>query len=753
MNKVRKPKLTVEENSFRDRPALFVEDEDTEVDPEEETGVYSHKKYEAPSIEETDNSEESDSFKAVWVSASEEEERLKEKDYNEALEEAKRLRALNAVSIGSEPLYSSNRKREDKCDDEDVRIAIAKTRTKPKRKESSDMSSRKSWDRFRSGWFKDRKSSQSEKSAPSESANGKNTISQDKQSSKKSVNESRSNASKASRSAKSKDTSSKSRSSGPVDVDNIPETATSQEDSEPTRSVTRSYDKLEKKVVENKPDGNHRVKPDASESTKQSKTKRQLKPLRASSEKQSKAGENSIIPSTGSDSDELKTASKTTRSSSKQYRRSPRETRLHNDPYTPEDSHKSEVDSRMYRDDKGNHRQGEEMISDDDSEDEEDSIPVKEVIPKTSKKRYGKDSRESKRISLREGRDNDTFKTEGDDSFVSNEDIIKAVRGHNDTMDANQKQEVRSGSNLDGLTSWIIAGFDSLANAGLKDPIGFLDWSGEERKIKEMQNASDVEVDARTRQADSLQGGAFIKEANKFDRSTSSGTGTRNKGPEYSSTAASQSHTLNRKKHRGPSVATHDDPRILTTRTQPISKPLPVPTVSQPHEPVVPYPHEPDDILPPPSDLDTQILHSPRGDRDPPARSKKEAPVSDENQHYVRPDVSTLRHSFEEMHRRNQGQAEVQNLLLDTQVNENQNNAAGFQDNANTLEEKQKHLSRHPYKRTRELVSISSIEVPTFTKEQTLNKDDEYSVSILGLRKNKRSHKRKSGRCLLNIQN
>jgi hypothetical protein len=103
--------------------------------------------------------------------------------------------------------------------------------------------------------------------------------------------------------------------------------------------------------------------------------------------------------------------------------------------------------------------------------------------------------------------DADTDNTEGESYVssvlpVSNDDVIMAVRGEKPA------QEGGSGvaKKIDGFTSWIISGFDSLANVGLKAPIGFLDWSGEESQIRMIRVASGGNISERPKHVQDKEG-------------------------------------------------------------------------------------------------------------------------------------------------------------------------------------------------------------------------------------------------------
>lgn len=75
---------------------------------------------------------------------------------------------------------------------------------------------------------------------------------------------------------------------------------------------------------------------------------------------------------------------------------------------------------------------------------------------------------------------------------MTNDDIIKAVRGQTEDApeqqsEANVVQDVRK--QFEGFASWITTGLDSISNAGLKDPIKFFDWNGDANAMQKLETA------------------------------------------------------------------------------------------------------------------------------------------------------------------------------------------------------------------------------------------------------------------------
>jgi hypothetical protein len=642
--------------------ALFDEEQDTEEETVEEDRDARYGQQ--PSKDEVSD-DDSESFPAVWVSPSEEAELLRKRDYNSALQEAKRLNALNDVRLGRKVKYaqqqSEPRDPEEEVDEEvdtnedneeqtEVKDGVSTTRAKSAMMQSriqtfESVHKEKSWNPFRGAW-----------ATPSKS-NGRSKVQSVKQEEAKNPQKSSMEFKSLDTTAESKEATANKSRGGPIDLDEVGTNSDSQDE-------TREPNDPDVRKIQDVPSSDSKSKSSkAVSSVRSGNAKSQNRSTRSVSSWSRRSNNNNRIFASDSNKSKLSQVvegmeSKVESLKSKSQDKS--------SPTTPGIDGPKKQDPEEMKSDSILHvlKEGEE---DGSSPDVKDFIPVRNSGSQSA-----------------ERTDTDTYNSDGDSYMssvrpVTNDEIIKAVRGEKNVVG----EQPGVGKNLDGLASWFISGFDSLANVGLKDPIGFLDWSGEEREIRKLQTASGHGASDRFKHVKDEQGVLTLR---KTAAAAASG------GPRRKS----------QKSTSGQSVSIDEDNRNGSRASSS--------QISSSQEETEEH----------------------RGVRDPQRLHLQTDPPTIPDSLMMHPRVQREQQKLGANQASPKGKTEVKSLHLETQGNEPQKPVQNSDEQNENKEQIPPETSR---KIPRDLVSISSIQIPT--PEKTI--EDEYSVSILGLARNKRS--------------
>lgn len=618
-------------------------------------------------IDESFESEDSDSCPAVWISESQENIRFHKKDYNEALEDAKRLKGLNAVQlVENENPLTQLAKQSSK------RMARRGRKTSSYRKKAEDVDSVNSlvdkdgigsglkqttkqaagWNRWRphfrrDNWSVSSKSGQSRQGTEELPGRASTPV----------TTASTQNESKVEKPAKA-------RSTGPVDLDEIPTAGTSKEEPKATKTSSTSQNNSFDVMRSNENSGeNPSIACDTKYKMNASKSR--------TSNGSSKSGES--------------------RESLRQRSLVENFDELSNPPVAgcmQEDSSvKNQDDAQNSLQAEGNSLKGipKEVALDPPGA---DNLTVLEK--RSSGKSSGRRSPQT---------DSESYNTEGDsyassDREVSNDDVIKAVRGEKTTS------EDPVTKNIDGFTSWIISGFDALASTELKTPIGFLDWSRETRLQEDgvVHGDNEGKVDpSQTPQFDS------IIQSNQ-NTTKDSNMPTNDDTENMILSPRSQSGSRSRSKSK-PRRQMNDENQQKTANTG--NSPRATRTSRGPNKFLVGEPGLVRQRI--------QTIASRELQEAPPA----DALIEQQKQEEIKTAPS-------------KGSAQVKSLILESGVEVKVPDTTEQQIKQRNREV----LERRSKKLLRDNVSVSSIEIPTPNRAKT---DDEYSVSILGLRKGERA--------------
>ncbi|KAG7344382.1 hypothetical protein IV203_022390 [Nitzschia inconspicua] len=721
-------------NAPNEEEQTFEQENDSEREPpiekphvenaEEEEAVSEIGRYAAVAIDESIMSVDSDSCPALWVNESQEDIRLRTKDYKEALEEAKRLKGLNDVRMEKERDIKQNA--ELSSTKQTIRrgrqaVALQKKEENERGVESvdslgdnvdtkeiecsSEVSSMKQnrkaagWNRWMPHFLREsksvssgtRKSASSSQEPSSRASTPVTTVS-----TQNDTQGNKFNIYKPSR-------------TGPIDVDEISTAETFNE--HPTASKTSSnlhatsIDVIRsfKTSIENASTANGSKGSSKSKESRESLRQKSLVDIVDDSSNPpvpNSIHENNSIPKEQSGFVSETSPERPVASKSSNWKVS------HN---KPDDIHSQDT--------KGTLRSSQQKVNKPSSDSlvpKEAEANVSTIITKdTSVDPPGAESlavlqkRSSGRSSSRRSRDNDSESSDTDnDSYassdrqVSNDDIIKAVRGEKPGVDDHDVVK-----NIDGLTSWIISGFDSLAGVGLKNPIRFLDWSGEETRMHNVEHANVSQVDPPTpavtdndgtSQGPTVQSGAALSESPE-----NMVISPRSQVGDISRSGPGENGQLDYEKQEEARNAIKSPRRARDQR--------------EPNKFLVGKPGLVKQRIATISSREMQ-QHSPALDHD-------------EKEGKLKTSISN-------------GSAEVKSLKLQTGVEVKVPDTTEQQ-----IEQRNREvLERRSRKLMRDNVSISSIEIPTPNREKT---EDEYSVSILGLQKGERTPNIKDERILI----
>jgi hypothetical protein len=736
-------------NASHDDEQTEGQETDTErepPEPEEEETVSDIGRYATMTNDQSVVSEDSDSCPAVWVTESQEDIRLHEKDYKEALEDAKRVKELNRVNIEREEKSIPRNKQSST-----QKIESRRGRKVPSRKKEEavvetvgsseetnsiikepEVSATQDTNETRqaagwSRWFphflpKNRSNaSKVEKSdSSSEPASRSSTPVNHEPSSRSATPVTTAStqieASAVDTTTNKSVTTSKSNPTGPIDLDDIPTAQTSKE--EPTGTKTSSTlnatsmdmtrSSKSSAANTNTEDSKYKTSDSKSRSSKGSvKSDESRESLRQKSlldmddfsnpPVEDATPEKKIISNIPSEAVSVNSRGRSVVTEPPVWRfgtKKQDDTHSQGSPVKLRHSFAQEIlkspakpPTNRVEPERNQGNRGTRA-----TENHAMDPPGTEEFDSLGKRSSGRSS--SRRFAESDG---DTYDQTEVDSYassdrpVSNDDIIKAVRGE---KAATEDEDVVK--KIDGLTSWVIAGFDTLASVGLKAPMGFLDWSREEKRMESKQAAS--EISERFSHVQDDQGALTLRKIQApLNPSTSTGIYPGNDEadaviPSPRSVAGSRSKSRSGRQ-------TNNENYQKAAKTSENGRGTRDPQHAKKH-------------FTGKSGFVQQRIQKISG-----RESEQQVPAVDESRGQDDLNVVPSKNS-----------AEVKSLKLETGVEVKVPDTTEQQ-----IEQRNREiLERRSRKLLRDNVSISSIEIPTPTRPKT---EDEYSVSILGLRK------------------